>query len=203
MAPLLELKNVCKAYGATPVLEDVSLALARGGALRLAGPSGSGKTTLLRIAAGLDAPDAGTVLLGGNGVRPRIGMVFQDFALWPHLRAAGHLDLVLRRGLGMGAADARRARVAELLETVDLAHRARSRPAQMSGGEQQRLAFARALANEPQLLILDEPFAAQDAARAERLVEEIARRRAAGVGVLLAAHAAPESAALDAPLFDF
>jgi len=138
-----------------------------GQTLVLWGDSGSGKTSILDCLSGLERPDRGEIGLGGEtwfssrrGIdlpaRSRhVGYVFQDYALFPHLSALGNLAFAL------GAAGSRQ-EPAALLERFDLAHCARRRPAEMSGGERQRLAFARALATEPRLLLLDEPWSALD-----------------------------------------
>jgi iron(III) transport system ATP-binding protein len=150
-------------HGETPVLSGVDLELAPGARLAVLGPSGAGKTTLLRLLAGLEIPSAGRLELGGALAseagqlhlppeRREVGFVFQDLALWPHLDVAGTL-----RFAG-GSSD----RVQELADQVGLGQRLDAFPDQLSGGEQQRLALARALASEPKLLLLDEPFAHLD-----------------------------------------
>lgn len=132
------------------------------------GPSGAGKSTLLTAIAGLLVPRSGTIEMGarvffsgaaGIDVPPherRVGFVFQDLALWPHLRAIDQVDLVGR------PAGVNRVEAQALLESVGLAGLERRRPGQLSGGEQQRLAIARALAGKPSVLLLDEPFSSMD-----------------------------------------
>ena len=141
------------------------------------GRSGSGKSTLLTAIAGLLVPKSGTIELGshvffsrGSGINlppheRRIGFVFQDLALWPHLRAMDHVSLV-GRAAGSTGADAR-----ALLVSVGLSGLERRRPGQLSGGEQQRLAIARALAGRPSVLLLDEPFSSVDPQTKEALHE--------------------------------
>lgn len=163
---MIRLADVSCDRGGRPVLRDVSLEVAAGELLVLLGPSGSGKTSLLRLVAGLERPAAGAISLGADLVsapgvhvppeRRRVGMVFQDLALWPHMSARAHLDFVLR-GTALARAERRR-RAADLLGEVGLAALADRLPGQLSGGEQQRLAVARALAGEPRTLLLDEPF---------------------------------------------
>jgi iron(III) transport system ATP-binding protein len=176
-APGISVSGVRLAFGRREVLRGFDLAVEPGACVGLLGISGSGKTTALRILAGLERPQAGEVRIGeelvtGDGAfvsphRRGVGLVFQDLALWPHLSARGHLDLVART-LSLSRAE-RRARVGEWLERCRLMPVARQRPDQLSGGEQQRLALARTLLPEPRVLLLDEPFAACD----RPLVEEL------------------------------
>jgi sulfate transport system ATP-binding protein len=163
--------NVVKRFGNFAALNGVSLEAKPGEFLALLGPSGSGKTTLLRIMAGLEFPDAGTVLFEGQdvtglGVRDRrIGFVFQHYALFPHMNVANNVAFgltVKRRRERPKRAEIQR-RAQELLDLVQLGHLGKRYPAQLSGGQRQRVALARALAVEPRLLLLDEPFGALDA----------------------------------------
>ncbi len=174
----LELRGVVRAYGDTRVLDGVDLVVREGERVVVLGPSGSGKTTLLRIVAGLDVPDAGRVLLGGETVagegrllvppeERNVGMVFQDLALWPHMTARQNVEFPLR-ARGVPRMDRRR-RVDELLRTVGLGELGDRRPAELSGGQRQRVALARALAASPRLLLLDEPFTSLDPELAGRL----------------------------------
>lgn len=163
--------NVVKRFGNFAALNGVSLEAKPGEFLALLGPSGSGKTTLLRIMAGLEFPDAGTVLFEGRdvtglGVRDRrIGFVFQHYALFPHMNVADNVAFgltVKRRRERPKRAEIQR-RAQELLDLVQLGHLGKRYPAQLSGGQRQRVALARALAVDPKLLLLDEPFGALDA----------------------------------------
>ncbi len=176
--PLLEYRSVTRDFGEGPVLAGVDLAVAAGERLVVVGPSGGGKTTLLRLAAGLDAPDAGAVLLEGRIVSEAgrivvppgergVGMVFQELALWPHMTVRENVAFPLRARRVPRAE--RERRVAELLELVGLPGLADRRPAQLSGGQRQRVALARALAPAPRLLLLDEPFSSLDPELARRL----------------------------------
>ncbi len=173
----LEVEGLSKAYGAVRAVDDVSLKVTSGSTLALIGPSGCGKSTLLRLIAGLERPDAGRVISGGEDVtsvptpRRDLGMVFQDFALFPHLDVASNVafGLVERRV----PVAARRARVAELLDLVGLAGLGSRRVHELSGGQQQRVALARALAPEPGLLLLDEPLSNLDEALRAELRDEI------------------------------
>jgi molybdate transport system ATP-binding protein len=179
---------------------DVALEVAAGECLALAGPSGAGKTSVLRIAAGLLRPRTGRVTCGervwfdGEVDLPpearRCGYVFQDYALFPHLSAWQNVGYGLpRRG--------RRERALERLERFGLAHRADARPRTLSGGERQRVAVARALAPQPDVLLLDEPLSALDArTRASASRELAAVLHVAGVPALLVTHDFQEAALL-------
>jgi ABC-type Fe3+/spermidine/putrescine transport system ATPase subunit len=175
---LLEVIDVRKTYDAdTHAVRDVSLSLERGEILCLLGPSGCGKTTLLRMIAGLEQPDTGVIRFDGRdmtGVRPHergFGMMFQDFALFPHKNVRDNVAFGLRmQGLAPKEINERVSRVLDLVELDDLAER---EIAQLSGGEQQRVALARSLAPGPQLLMLDEPLGALDRALRERLMLDL------------------------------
>jgi len=161
----LRFDGVAFGYQDREVLRQVSFDLREEELLVLLGPSGTGKTTVLRLAAGLEVPDAGTILVGGEPANisrrlvldpalRRTSFVFQDLALWPHLTADRHLSFT---GPALTSGERR-----SLLKSVDLERLATRLPAHMSGGERQRLALARALASNPRLLLLDEPFASLD-----------------------------------------
>jgi len=167
----IEVRNVTKKYGDLAVCDNLSLDVPAGELVALLGPSGSGKTTLLRIIAGLEVPDAGSVLFHGEdatntGVRDRnVGFVFQHYALFGHMTIAENIAFGLRVRPKATRPSEReiRARVADLLKLVQLDWLADRHPHQLSGGQRQRVALARALAVEPGLLLLDEPFGALDA----------------------------------------
>jgi ABC-type lipoprotein export system ATPase subunit len=164
----VSLRSVSKSYlhqrETIGALRDASLEVERGEFVRLSGPSGSGKTTLLNLVAGLDQPDQGEIIVAGIDVArlsvsqasryraEQVGMVFQSYNLIPQLTA---LENVLLPMIALRRADRRRAR--ELLDLVGLVDRGDHNPAQLSGGEQQRVAVARALANDPALVLADEP----------------------------------------------
>jgi sulfate transport system ATP-binding protein len=180
----IELRNVTKRFGTFTALEDVCLRVADGALTALLGPSGSGKSTLLRIVAGLEAPDEGRVSIGVHDVtstpaRNRgVGFVFQNYAPFKHMTVQDNVAFGL--AVRKRPKAERRARARELLALVRLEELAERYPSQLSGGQMQRMALARALAVQPEVLLLDEPFGALDAkVRAElrewlrRLHEEI------------------------------
>jgi sulfate transport system ATP-binding protein len=163
----IEVRNLSKRFGDFVALADVSLTVESGGLVALLGPSGSGKSTLLRVIAGLERPDAGAVLINGADAtfvppqRRGVGFVFQHYAPFKHMTVWDNVafGLAVRRR----PKDEIRGRVEELLELVQLQGLGGRYPAQLSGGQRQRMALARALAVEPEVLLLDEPFGALDA----------------------------------------
>ena len=172
-APAVSLQHVSKRFGgdadASPVLEDITLSIAAGEFVCLLGASGCGKSTLLSLIAGLDAPTQGTVSVAGDGA----SLMFQEPALFPWLTAAQNVELALKLA---GAAKAeRRERAADLLALVRLQGAGSKRVHELSGGMRQRVALARALAQERQVLLMDEPFAALDAITRDLLHEELIR----------------------------
>lgn len=195
--PAIYARDVSRSFDGVLAVDRASLRVRRGEVVALLGPSGSGKTTLLRAIAGFERPDSGSVAVGGRvvagdgaWVEPedrRIGMVFQQGALFPHLTVA--------RNVGFGATGPRR--VDECLDLVGLAGRAGAYPHELSGGERQRIALARALAADPEVVLLDEPFAALDAALRESLRAQVAGiLRAAGTSALLVTHDQAEALSL-------
>jgi iron(III) transport system ATP-binding protein len=179
MTARIELTGLRVRIGDRNLLDDVDLAIAPAEIVALLGPSGSGKTTLLRTLLGFVTPESGAVLLdgetasvGGRMLIPpearRLGIVFQDLALWPHLSVYGNLAFALgARGIPRGE---RRARVAAMLERVGLPGFEHRRPADLSGGEQQRVAIARTLVAEPRAVLLDEPLANLDLVRRREML---------------------------------
>jgi sulfate transport system ATP-binding protein len=167
----IEVRNLQKAFGKTVVCDNLTLDIPSGELVALLGPSGSGKTSLLRIIAGLEVPDAGTVLFHGEDathtdVRERqVGFVFQHYALFAHMTIFENVAFGLRvRPKATRPSDAQiKVKVTELLKLVQLDWIADRYPHQLSGGQRQRIALARALAVEPKVLLLDEPFGALDA----------------------------------------
>lgn len=175
----VRLQAVTKRFGPVTALDDVSVDVKQGELLALLGPSGCGKTTLLRSVAGLERPDAGQIVIGGRDVtdtptreRP-IGMVFQSYSLFPNMTVRDNIafPLTVRRW----SANEIRTRVDELLDLVHLVPQADRYPNQISGGQAQRAALGRALAPNPDVLLLDEPLSALDAVVRTRLRDEIRR----------------------------
>jgi sulfate transport system ATP-binding protein len=163
----IEVKNAKKRFGDFVALDDVSIKVEPGALTALLGPSGSGKSTLLRVIAGLERPDEGTVLISGENsteLPPQkrgVGFVFQHYAAFKHMTVRNNIAFGLKIRKRSKADIAKR--VDELLELVHLGGFAHRYPAQLSGGQRQRMALARALAVEPEVLLLDEPFGALDA----------------------------------------
>jgi ABC-type Fe3+/spermidine/putrescine transport system ATPase subunit len=203
--PALAVTDLVVAYGGQPALRRVTLTVAAGELLALLGPSGSGKSTLLHAVAGFLAPQAGSIRLRGRSVagagrpvppeRRDLGVVFQNYALWPHLSA---LDTVAYPARRRGASrEQARAEAREILARLRIAHLAGRRPAELSGGEQQRVGLARALARRPSLYLFDEPTAHLDThVRAVFLDELAARRRESGAAAVYATHDAEEALGL-------
>ncbi len=175
IAGLLTFERVSRSFGVTDAVRDVSFELQPGEIVCLLGPSGCGKTTLLRIAAGIERPSAGRVLIDGAEVagparyvppeKRNIGLMFQDFALFPHLPIIANVAFGLRdleRGEALKIAH-------HALERVGLAHLGDAYPHTLSGGEQQRVALARAIVPRPQVMLMDEPFSGLD----QRLRESV------------------------------
>jgi sulfate/thiosulfate transport system ATP-binding protein len=175
----IEVRNISKRFGAFAALDDVSLVVPDGSLTALLGPSGGGKSTLLRVIAGLEAPDAGRVLIGGEDITAQapqergVGFVFQHYAAFKHMNVRDNVGfgLTIRK---RPKAEVRE-RVDELLGLVHLGGFADRYPDQLSGGQRQRMALARALAVEPRVLLLDEPFGALDAKVREELREWLRR----------------------------
>ena len=201
----VEAVGVKKRFGAIEAACGVDFVAPKGELTAIVGPSGCGKTTMLRIIAGFEQPDEGQIVVGGvtvsdvgRGVhvptdQRRVGMVFQQLALFPHLNVARNIDY----GLRGQSRDARRARVRELLALVDLAGLESRYPDQLSGGQAQRVALARALAPHPEVVLLDEPFSSLDVslrADVRTQVRDILRRE--GVTAILVTHDQDEALAL-------
>ncbi len=192
-ASLLSIRSVAKHFGKNIVLRDISLEIAEGEFLTILGESGSGKTTLLRILAGFEHPTSGEVWMQGERLdteppyRRRVNTVFQHYALFPHM--------TVEENVGYGLAIAKRpaaeieSRVAEALAKVKMSAYAKSKPSKISGGQQQRIALARALVNRPRLLLLDEPLSALDAnLRRQMQVELKALQREVGITFIFVTH---------------
>jgi len=175
----LELEGVAKRFGDTAVLHPTSLHIADGEFVVIVGPSGCGKSTLLRMIAGLEAPSAGTIRIGGRDVTDAapadrgVAMVFQSYALYPHLTVAENIAFPLTVAK-MPKADAR-ARVAEMAAMLGLGALLDRRPKALSGGQRQRVAIGRALVRRPQVLLLDEPLSNLDSHLRVAMRHEFAR----------------------------
>lgn len=200
---VLVLDGVTKRYGDVAAVRDLALVARDGELLTLVGPSGCGKSTTLRLVAGLERPDDGEISIGGELVagkrawrpaeRRPVGLVFQDHALFPHLTVAGNVAF----GLDRWSADRRRARLADILELVQMSSLAGRYPHELSGGEQQRVALARALAPEPAVVLLDEPFSNLDRnLRAQIRADTVAVLRATGTTCVLVTHDQHEAMAV-------
>lgn len=177
MADALVVQQLRKSYGRSVVLDGVDLVVPTGSIAAVLGPSGGGKTTLLRLIAGFEQPDSGVISIDGQVVasstvnvpaeRRRVGVVPQEGALFPHLDVAGNVGFGLPRG------PQRAQRVAEVLELVGLPGVQRKKPHQLSGGQQHRVALARAIAPHPSLVVLDEPFSSLDAGLRAQVREDV------------------------------
>ncbi len=198
MSPLgLRIHGLRRAFGPRAILHDLSLELAAGQYVAIVGESGAGKSTLLNLIAGLDRPDSGRIEIGGDDIgaldeagrsrlrRQRVGFVFQAFHILPHLTVAQNVELPLVL-LGV-ATDARRARAQALLAEVGLGDRGTSAPRELSGGELQRVAVARALVHRPALLLADEPTGNLDPETADGVLTLLATtiRRSGACGILV------------------
>jgi putative ABC transport system ATP-binding protein len=200
---VLAAQGLCKYYprggrkSEVRALDNVSLGVERGSLTALTGPSGSGKTTLLALLGALERPTRGRVLFEGRDlgecsdveltrVRRRMGFVFQDFGLISHLSAAENITyLLMARGLSHAE---RHQRAEELLARFGMSDRGDARAAELSGGEQQRLALARALAGRPEVVLADEPTSNLDAAAAQVVRTALQEMHAAGTTVVVSTH---------------
>jgi len=190
-------RDVVKSFGPIQALRGVSLTVAASEFVTITGPSGSGKSTLLNLIGSLDQPDSGTITVAGTpvpdsrsavGFRRRVvGFVFQENLLLPYLSAQGNIEAALL-GAGMGHRE-RRGRSRELLAEVDLLDRAGHLPSELSGGQRQAVALARALANRPRLLLADEPTGALDSASGTRALDLLAAlRERHGMTLIVVSH---------------
>jgi putative ABC transport system ATP-binding protein len=201
--PILEARNVTREYRMSAetvnALSDVSVSIEPGEFIAIIGSSGSGKSTLLNLFGGLDRPTSGEIFFDGKSLAPlsswemsryrlnRVGMIFQNFNLIPTMTARENVSLALAFA-GLSKND-RRKRALELLERVGLSHRAEHRPSELSGGEQQRVSIARAIANEPHVLLADEPTGNLDSSRAQEVIGLLDQmRRRDGKTIMLVTH---------------
>jgi polar amino acid transport system ATP-binding protein len=196
--PFLDIADLSAGYGGKTILDGVTLGCEKGSITSLIGPSGSGKSTLLRALIGLTAPSAGAVRLDGqtldygsapalSALRRRMGIVFQQFNLFQNMTALANITLAPIRTLGVSRAEAE-ARAHALLGAVGLADKAGSYPDQLSGGQQQRIAIARALAMQPDILLLDEVTSALDPERVGEVLDTIASLASSGITMVLVSH---------------
>lgn len=177
MQPVVQFENVTKRYGNVVAVDNLNLNIEPGKFVTLLGPSGCGKTTSLRMLGGFETPSSGRILLAGRDVtrlppnKRDVNIVFQDYALFPHMNVARNIAFGLElKGHSSGAIHRR---VAELLELVQLQDYARRMPSELSGGQRQRVALMRALAPDPQVLLLDEPLSALDAKLRQQMQIEL------------------------------
>ena len=201
-APILQLKGIRKQFGDLVVLNSVSLDVARGEVVAFIGPSGAGKSTLLRCINYLETPTDGTIVLEGKPavaaptrptrqelmtLRRQVGMVFQSFNLFPHISVLRNVTLPQERVLGRSREEAE-ARAMELLARVGLAEKASASPARCSGGQQQRIAIARALALDPSVMLFDEPTSALDPELGAEVLSVMQELASEGMTMLVVTH---------------
>lgn len=189
---MLEMRDVCKSYGASRILHQVSLELGRGEVIVVRGPSGSGKSSLFRLAAFLDEPDSGSVQVRGEDSEkkkipwPTIGVLFQQLHLWPHMTLKDNIELPLRsRGIDLRRASA-------LAERLGVAHVLDHFPREASLGQRQRAAIVRAISAMPSYLLLDEPTSALDEESSIVVLKLMAELVRTGTGLLIATHHSQE-----------
>jgi len=197
VTPKISLRGVNKSFGANTVLRDLTLDVSPGEVVTFIGASGSGKTTLLRCVNLLEQIDDGAVLLDGdeisavgrdpNPIRRRVGIVFQSFNLFPHMSVTRNITLALTKVLGLSSGDAD-TRAAELLARFGLAEKAGVYPDQLSGGQQQRVAIIRALAMQPEVLLLDEITSALDPELVGEVLDVVRELKGSGITLLIATH---------------
>ncbi|TPW74235.1 amino acid ABC transporter ATP-binding protein [Schumannella soli] len=197
----VEISHLSKSFGSHLVLDDISMSVEPGSVTALIGPSGSGKSTLLRCVNLLETPDAGTVTVGSQTItagqpvkdrdllalRRQVGMVFQSFNLFPHFSVLRNVAFPQERVLGRSREEAE-ARALTLLERVGLKEKAHQHPARCSGGQQQRIAIARALALEPSAMLFDEPTSALDPEVGVEVLAVMRELASAGMTMIVVTH---------------
>ncbi len=195
--PAIEIRGLCKRYGAFQALNGIDLTLARGERLVICGPSGSGKSTLIRTVNALESFDQGEIRVDGirltrephvvEAVRSRVGMVFQQFNLFPHLTVLDNCTLPLRLVRRLASAEAR-ARAMHYLSKVRIPEQAGKYASQLSGGQQQRVAIARALAMQPDIMLFDEPTSALDPEMVKEVLDSLVRLASDGMTMVVVTH---------------
>ncbi len=195
--PVLRAEGIVKSFGDLVVLDGISLSLDAHEVVALIGPSGSGKSTLLRCLNLLERIDDGQILLGDRDIsdprvkvdeiRSRFGVVFQHYNLFPHLTVLDNVTIALRRVHGMSRAAADERGLA-LLERIGLAEHARSHPDRLSGGQQQRAAIVRAIASDPEVLLLDEITSALDPELVTEVLDLVRELKGEGTTIVMATH---------------
>jgi putrescine transport system ATP-binding protein len=200
-AAIIGIRGVSKRFGEAVAVDDISLEIARGEFFCLLGPSGCGKTTLMRMIAGLEMPDTGRILIGGEDMtdwpawRRPTNMMFQSYALFPHLSVARNVAFGLEEE--RRPKDEIRTRVQAAMDMLEMGALSDRKPHQLSGGQRQRVALARALVKEPKILLLDEPLAALDKKLRERAQFELVRLRdRLGITFVVVTHDQEEAMAM-------
>lgn len=185
---MLEVKNLCKEFNNRPILKDISFTLKDGEIMTIVGPSGAGKTTLLRIIAGLETKDSGEILIDGKPYDPgNVGVVFQDFNLFPNLNVLQNITLAPTMVLKESKAEAEQ-NAQKLLDQLQMNGREKQYPYQLSGGQKQRVAIARALAMNPRILCYDEPTSALDPNSRKEVEKMILDLKKSGLTQLIITH---------------
>ena len=194
---LIEVKNLCKAYGDHKELEDVNTTVKKGEVISIIGPSGCGKSTFLRSINRLEKPEKGQIIYKGtdildkntdiNKIRQKIGMVFQQFNLFPHMTVKKNIMLAPVRLNGVSKEDVEKDAL-ELLERVGLRDKAEAYPENLSGGQKQRIAIARTMAMHPEIILFDEPTSALDPEMVVEVLEIMKELAADGMTMLVVTH---------------
>lgn len=185
---MLEVKNLCKEFNNRPILKDISFTLKDGEIMTIVGPSGAGKTTLLRIIAGLETKDSGEILIDGKPYDSgKVGVVFQDFNLFPNLNVLQNITLAPTAVLKESKEEADK-NAQELLNKLQMQGREKQYPYELSGGQKQRVAIARALAMKPRILCYDEPTSALDPNLRKEVEKMILNLKKSGLTQLIITH---------------
>lgn len=205
--PHVSLRAVKREFADNTGLHSTDLDFHKGEFISILGPSGCGKSTLLRCIAGLETPDSGRIVLAGREVygdktnvpvnKRKLSMVFQDLALWPHMSVAKNIEFPLTTKGSRASAKERSEAVQRAMKMVGISDKAKAKPAQLSGGQQQRVAIARALVSSPDVLLMDEPLSALDAALREQIRAELtALARELDLTVIYVTHNQAEALAM-------